>query len=115
MKKISAIMITGFFLFISAIAVQAQPAEAPAVTAIAPYPLTVASTKTTNIIFPYAIISVDIGSREVLAQKAKGVENILQVKAAHEGFAQTNLSVVTADGKLTSFLVDFAEQPAILT
>jgi conjugative transposon TraN protein len=50
----------------------------------------------------------------VLAQKAKGVENILQIKAAKESFPQTNISVITGDGRLTSFLVDYAEQPAVL-
>jgi len=54
--------------------------------------------KTTNIIFPYSIVSVDIGSRDVLAQKAKGVENILQIKAARDSFPQTNISIITADG-----------------
>lgn len=70
--------------------------------------------KTTNVILPYAIVSVDRGSRDVLAQKAKGAENILQVKAAKEGFLETNLSVVTADGKLTSFIVQYAKEPVQL-
>lgn len=63
--------------------------------------------KTTNLIFPYAIKSVDKGSKDILAQIAGGVENILQVKAGKQGFAETNLTVVTADGKLYSFLLDY--------
>lgn len=84
------------------------------VQSIEPYDITIAYSKTTNIIFPHAIISVDRGSKDVLAQKAKGVENILQVKAAKMGFLQTNLTVVTADGKLNSFIVEYADHPSVL-
>lgn len=45
--------------------------------------------------------SVDRGSKDVLAQKAKGVESILQVKAAKTNFDETNLTVINADGKLS--------------
>ncbi|OJW81832.1 MAG: conjugative transposon protein TraN [Bacteroidetes bacterium 46-16] len=115
MKKISAVMVTGFSLFITFFSVQAQQAVGDSqFRSIQPYQVAISYTKTTNIIFPYAIISVDRGSKDVLAQKAKGVENILQIKAAKEGFAETNLTVITADGKLTSFIVDYADQPSIL-
>jgi len=108
MKQISAVLVMGFTLLITVFSAMAQTQS------IEPHPLTIGYSKTTNVIFPYAIVSVDRGSRDVLAQKAKGVENILQVKAATEHFPQTNLTVVTADGKLTSFVVDYAEQPATL-
>lgn len=108
MKQISAVLVMGFSLLFTVFSAVAQTQS------IEPHPLTIAYSKTTNVIFPYAIVSVDRGSRDVLAQKASGVENILQVKAAKENFQQTNLTVVTADGKLTSFVVDYAEQPAAL-
>ena len=116
MKKISAVMVMGFFLLTTIISAQAQELinTNTQIKAIAPYPLTITCSKTTNIIFPYAIISVDRGSKDVLAQKAKGVQNILQVKAAKQSFPQTNLTVITADGKLTSLLVDYAEHPLVL-
>ncbi len=114
MKKISAIMVMGIFLLITIFRAEAQTNTTWQIKAIEPYPVAVAFSKTTNIIFPYSIISVDIGSRDVLAQKAKGAENILQIKAAKENFSQTNISVITGDGTLTSFLVDYAEQPAVL-
>ncbi len=63
--------------------------------------------KTTSVLFPYAVKSLDIGSRDVLVQKAKGVENILLLKAGRQNFAQTNLTVVTSDGKLYSFILNF--------
>ena len=114
MKKISA-MGMGLFLLITIFKAKAQTNTIWQIKAIEPYHVAVSFFKTTNIIFPYSIISVDIGSRDVLAQKAKGVENILQIKAAKEGFPQTNISIITADGTLTSFILDYAEQPSVLS
>jgi conjugative transposon TraN protein len=70
--------------------------------------------KTTILLFPYAVRPGDIGSREVIAQKIKGVDNAVKVKAAHRNFAPTNLSVFTADGKLYSINLHYSdtlEQP----
>ncbi|KRD58681.1 conjugal transfer protein TraN [Flavobacterium sp. Root935] len=69
--------------------------------------LQVGFSKTTSIVFPYPIKSIDKGSAEVLVQKAKGVENILLVKAAKQHFFQTNLTVVTSDGKLYVFILNY--------
>ena len=114
MKKIRAVMGMGIFLLITIFKAEAQTNTISQIKAIEPYHVAVAFSKTTNIIFPSSIVSVDIGSQDVLAQKAKGAENILQIKAAKENFSQTNISIITADGSLTSFLVDYAEQPAVL-
>lgn len=70
--------------------------------------------KTTSIVFPFAIKSVDRGSQEVLVQKAKGVDNVLQIKAGRQNFIQTNLSVITADGRLYSFILNYDELCPIL-
>lgn len=78
---------------------------------IEPFPLEITYHKTVNLIFPFSIKSVDRGSQDVLAQKAKGIENILQVKAAKKGFVKTNLTVVTSDGKLYSFVVGYSDEP----
>ncbi len=64
---------------------------------IDPFPLEVTTTKTTHLIFPFGIKTVDRGSRDIIAQKATGVENILQVKAARPDFESTNLTVITTD------------------
>jgi conjugative transposon TraN protein len=77
-------------------------------------PLTVSTNKTSNLIFPFAIKSVDIGSVDLLAQKADGIENVLQLKAAKENFDETNLSVITSDGKFYSFLIDYSRNPTLL-
>lgn len=71
--------------------------------------------KTSSIIFPAVIKSVDKGSRDILAQKAKGVENVLQLKAARENFPETNVTVITADGILHQFKVNYASQPTCLS
>lgn len=81
---------------------------------IAPYRLSVSTDKTTIILFPFAIKSIDRGSKDVLVQRLQGAENILQVKAAVAGFNETNLSVVTADGKFYSFILDYAVVPNML-
>lgn len=76
--------------------------------------LAIAFSKTTNIVFPNSILSVDRGSSDVLVQKAKGVENILQIKAAQHDFTETNLTVVTADGQLYSFVLCYDEKKPLL-
>lgn len=81
---------------------------------IQPMRLFLSDHQTTNLVFPYAIKSVDRGSIEVLVQKAVGVENILQVKAAYEDMGSTNLTVVTADGSLYSYIVYYRARPSIL-
>ena len=73
--------------------------------------LDVTYNKTVSICFPAVIKSVDRGSRDLMAQKAKGVENILQLKAARENFPETNLTVITADGLIHEFTVTYAREP----
>lgn len=77
-------------------------------------PIEIAFSKTTNLVFPFEIKSVDRGSKDVLAQKAGGIENVLQLKAARQDFDETNLTVITSDGKLYSFLVNYADNPSAL-
>lgn len=67
--------------------------------------------KTSSVIFPAVIKSVDKGSRDVLAQKAKGVENVLQLKAARENFPETNLTVITSDGIIHEFVIRYSKEP----
>ncbi|UUF13140.1 MULTISPECIES: conjugative transposon protein TraN [Flavobacterium] len=71
--------------------------------------LQIGYSKTTSIVFSYSIKSIDKGSADVLVQKAKGVENILLVKAAKQNFFQTNLTIVTSDGRLYVFVLNYNE------
>lgn len=73
--------------------------------------LEISKDKTTSLIFPFAIKHVDRGTKDVLVQPVKEADNILLVKAATENFRETNLSVVTDDGSVYSFLVNFENNP----
>jgi conjugative transposon TraN protein len=78
-----------------------------------PVSLYISKDKTTSLIFPFPIRHVDRGTKDVLVQQVKDVDNILLVKAASENFAETNLSVVTDDGSVYSFVVNFDNKPPV--
>jgi conjugative transposon TraN protein len=82
--------------------------------AFAQQPLSISTDKTTSLIFPFPIKYVDRGTKDILVQPVKENENILLVKAASRQFAETNLSVVTGDGNVYEFTVNYAAQPAAL-
>ena len=83
---------------------------------IAPYALEVTFHKTVHVIFPSAIRYVDLGSIDLLAAKADGLENVLRVKAAAKNFRnEGNLSVVTEDGSYYTFNVKYADEPVKLS
>lgn len=84
-------------------------------SAIESHKIEVGFNKTSSIIFPAVIKSVDRGSRDILAQKAKGVGNVLQLKAGRENFTETNLTVITGDGILHQFTINYSGQPISLT
>ncbi|MFT3701359.1 MAG: DUF4138 domain-containing protein [Agriterribacter sp.] len=69
---------------------------------------------TTNLIFPFRIIGVDIGGEGIIGQRAMAAENILQVKASSKNFETTSLSVLTSDGHFYSFIVNYADSIGIL-
>ena len=76
--------------------------------------LDITYSKTTSLVFPFSIKGVDRGSKDVLAQKAKGVENVLQLKAARRSFPETNLTIITADGNLHHFTSQLFRQSSNL-
>ncbi len=115
MKKVSAAIATVIIILLFKVQVFAQnTSSAENMSVIEPYRLAITFNKTTNLVFPFAIKSADRGSKDVLVQKAAGVENILQVKAAKRSFDETNITVITADGKLHSYIVNYADNPSIL-
>lgn len=83
------------------------------VSAIAQTSLCITTDKTTSLVFPFAIRHVDRGTQSVLVQPVKEVPTILLVKAAAKDFAETNLSVVTDDGSVYSFLVCYDVNPSV--
>lgn len=76
--------------------------------------LDITYSKTTSLVFPFSIKGVDRGSKDVLTQKAKGVENVLQLKAARRSFPETNVTIITADGNLHHFTVNYSDNPRTL-
>jgi conjugative transposon TraN protein len=73
--------------------------------------LEVTNAKTTSIIFPTKIKSIDIGSPDIIAQRVDETENVLQVKASLSSFPETNLTVITDNGTLHQFDVNFCSAP----
>lgn len=71
--------------------------------------------KTSHLIFPSEIRYADLGSGLLMAAKAEDANNVLRVKAAVRDFEQqTNLSVITTDGRFYSFDVHYDPNPKIL-
>lgn len=78
-----------------------------------PLSLNITTDKTTSLIFPFPIRHVDRGTKDILAQQVKEADNILLVKAYTKGFPETNLSVVTDDGSVYTFTVNYLQNPAV--
>lgn len=80
-----------------------------------PYKMEVTYNKTTHLLFPSPIKYVDLGSENLIANKADDVANVLRVKASTRDFEEeTNFSVVTEDGKFYSFDVFYSSYPDTL-
>lgn len=80
--------------------------------AIESLPIEVSAGRTVSLSFAAAVKSVDRGSAELLAQKAKGTENVVLIKAARQDIQPTSLLVITADGDLHAFEVRYQQQPS---
>lgn len=78
-------------------------------------PLSVTTDKTTSLIFPFPVRYVDRGTKDIIVQPVKENENLLLVKAASKNFSETNLSVVTGDGNVYTFTVNYSASPGELT
>ncbi len=76
--------------------------------------LDVTTHQTTALVFPHPVVTADRGSHVILIQKAKGAEHVLLLKAAKTNFVNTNLTVVTKDGNVFSFVVSYHPQPDTL-
>ncbi|WP_447642615.1 MULTISPECIES: conjugative transposon protein TraN [Chitinophagaceae] len=81
------------------------------ISTIEPNALFVCVDKTTNLLFPYAIRKVDRGNQDIIVQVDPTVDTLLQIKAAKADFKETNLTVVTAEGKFYSFIVNYLDNP----
>ncbi|MFW2477502.1 MAG: DUF4138 domain-containing protein [Sediminibacterium sp.] len=100
MKQIVCV-ICSCWLFVSAMA---QPTS-----------LCVTTDKTTSLVFPFSILHVDRGTKDILVQPVEQAENILLVKAGLKDFPETNLSVFTSDGSVYTFKVCYDAAPTLWT
>lgn len=73
--------------------------------------LPITTNETTLIVSHFGIRSVDRGSRDVLVQRVKGADTILEVKAARMNFPETDLTVLTGDGVVHMFKVTYSQSP----
>jgi conjugative transposon TraN protein len=100
----------------AALSAKAQQTDSISSKAVLPsYHLDITWHKTTLLIFPAAIQSADRGDKYVLAEKVKGVDNALKVKAGQKEFEPSSLHVITSDGNVYDFNVSYADQPAYQT
>lgn len=106
-------MIMGIVLYILNNAIIAQPANLKQITNNSA--INISMTKTSTLIFPHVIKYVDRGTGSILVQKVANAENILLVKAGVTHFKETNLSVITGDGNLYSFIVRYDSIPVTFT
>ena len=74
--------------------------------------LAIAKDKTISLIFPFPITHVDRGTKDVLVQQVKEADNILLVKAAIQNFPETNMLVVTQDGSVYAFRLNYENNPS---
>lgn len=80
------------------------------------YAIQVSNSKTTHIIFPYEIRYADLGSKDIAGEAVEKASNVFRLKALGQNpFMETNLTVVTADGRLFSFLITYKDQPDAVT
>lgn len=80
-----------------------------------PHVLPVGKEKMMYLIFPGKIIYEDHGSNNITVEKAEGVDNILSIKAKNNYTEDTNISVVTENGKFYTFTLRFSLNPEIYT
>ena len=112
--------ILSLVMLLTVLSVKAQePVETkifPTNRIIAPHRIEVTFSKTVHILFPSEVKYVDLGSYDIIADKATGAENVVRIKSAVKGFeGETNFSVITADGCFYSFNVVYKDEPAQLS
>lgn len=95
--------------------VTAQDYQAAMRTDIKPYKAEVSFNKTLHILFPAEVKYVDLGSSDLIADKADGAGNVVRIKAANEFTGETNFSIITADGVFYTFDAVYSDNPRTLT
>lgn len=80
------------------------------------YAIQVSANKTTHIIFPYEIRYADLGSKDIAGEAVEKAGNVFRLKAVNQNvMMETNLTVVTSDGRLFSFIITYKDHPDAVT
>jgi conjugative transposon TraN protein len=74
----------------------------------------VTTSQITSIIFPVKVQPAGKGSRDIRAQRVKGTENVLMIQAVRDNIPTTNITVIGANGRLYSFMVEYTPTPKAL-
>lgn len=77
-----------------------------------PDSIDVCCAKSTHLIFPDKVKYVDFGNNTIDCAKADNADNIVRIQGKQKNFRQTNISVVTGDGKFYSLNVNFSANPS---
>ena len=64
---------------------------------VEPYRVEVAFNKTLHILFPSEVVYVDLGSSDLIADKADGAQNVVRIKAAKQDFTEETKSLQPMD------------------
>ena len=83
--------------------------------ALTSYRLYVTNNKTTSVVFPASIVDWDAGSVGIIVQPFNKVPNTMRVKANQANFTETSLTIFTADERMYTFVVNYAEAPPYLS
>lgn len=94
------------------LAARTLPAQTDTLYGLQPLPIQVGAESTVSLSFPCAVKTLDRGSAALLAQKAKGADNVVLLKAASKDIKPTSLIVITQDGKLHAFQATYQEPPS---
>ena len=79
------------------------------------YPVAVSDVKTVHVIFPAKIREVDTGTPNIMVQITESFDNVLRIKSINMPEKQeTNITVLTEDGSLYSFIASYEKNPEIL-
>jgi len=73
--------------------------------------LSLSTTRTTSLVFPFPISHVDRGTMDIEVQRVREAKNILLVKAAIKDFSTTNITIITTDGTVYGFIANYNASP----
>lgn len=80
-----------------------------------PHKLPISEAKQMHLIFPSKIVYVDYGDSQITVEKADGVDNILALRAVSNFDADTNISIITEDGKFYTFNLFYTVNPKVIS